>query len=108
MSTPTPRPMQLVSGPRYAEISIILTRLFQGEFTALVDTFTASAPASVPFTPTGTGTILNFSAYLSMIGTNTVAPDFSASSRATVPQSLWIGTTAIAFGLAGGFGLVFA
>lgn len=89
-------------------ISTVLIHLPAGDFTAIVDTYTPTAPTTAPFTPTGTGTILNYSAYLSMIGTNTVAPDFSASSRITVPRSLLVGTGAIALGLAGGFGLVFA
>ncbi|KAI0084115.1 hypothetical protein BDY19DRAFT_973898 [Irpex rosettiformis] len=84
------------------------SRFLVGGFTAIVDTYTATAPASAAFTPTGTGTVLNFSAYLSMIGTNTVAPDFSASLHLPVPRSLWIGTTVVALGLAGGFAFVFA
>ncbi|KAI0762051.1 hypothetical protein BC629DRAFT_1544618 [Irpex lacteus] len=97
-----------IDGPASTYIYTYTTTDAAGDFTAIVDTYTPTVPTTAPFTPTGTGTILNFSAYLSMIGTNTVAPDFSASSRITVSRSLLVGTGAIALGLAGGFGLVFA
>ena len=37
----------------------------------MLGTFTPSFPATTPYTPTGSGTILSYSEWLSQIGTNT-------------------------------------
>ncbi|KII93919.1 hypothetical protein PLICRDRAFT_171621 [Plicaturopsis crispa FD-325 SS-3] len=53
-----------------------------GVTTAVVDTFTPTYPPTVAVTPTGTGTVLPYSQWLSMVGTNTVAANaVSAGER---------------------------
>jgi len=60
-----------------------------GDTTVVTDTFTPTFPASsgTPPPPSSTGTILNYSSWLSIIGTNTVPPSNAAISRWQLPQA---------------------
>jgi hypothetical protein len=81
---------------------------YSGERTAVVDVFTPTGPATTPFTPTGTGGVLDFSSYLQMVGTHTVPVPFSAGPCLQVSRMLLASGLALALGFAGGFGLVLA
>lgn len=81
-----------------------------------MDTFTATSPTTVPFTPQSTGTILNYSQWLSIYGSGGSGSTASAGSD-TVAQSgsaqqfglarSWLGMAAgVLAGLLGGAWLV--
>ncbi|KAI0346314.1 hypothetical protein BDW22DRAFT_1368756 [Trametopsis cervina] len=121
--TPTPTPVQPtipdgqqgpvgaptpITGPAGAIVYTYTTTDANGAFTAIVDTFTPTSPASTPFTPTGSGTILNYSQYLSLVGTNTVLPQISAGHYPSISFPLLSAGIAVAVGFAGGLGLYFA
>lgn len=79
-----------------------------GATIAVADIFTPTSPLSTPFTPSVTGTILDYTQWLSMVGTNTVAPETGSAQRLGLAQS-WMGlTSAVAVGVIGGGWLVFA
>lgn len=64
-------------------------------------TFTPSFPATTPYTPTGSGTILGYSAWLSMIsssatGQPTASQAANTASPASVSVSLLLGALSIA------------
>jgi len=73
-------------------------------------TFTPSFPATTPYTPTSTGTVLGYSQWLSMIGNNTSglnrpigSQEANLASRAGVQLSLSLGAVLITIvGLLGG------
>lgn len=50
-------------------------------------TFTPSFPATTPYTPSGTGTVLGYSQWLSMIGNNTSGLNQPIASQAPNPAS---------------------
>lgn len=82
----------------------------EGLTVAVVATFTPSFPATVPRTGLATGTILSYSQWLSMVGTNTVAADSSsAGAKRWSVSGKWVGIIAgLVVGAAGGAGLVLA
>ncbi|KAF9243560.1 hypothetical protein BU15DRAFT_43122 [Melanogaster broomeanus] len=77
-----------------------------GETIEVVGTFTPTGPATVLPTPTTTGSILNYSQWQSMVGTNTLAAN--AASRISTPVTTgWYYVVATTFtGLVGGAWLV--
>lgn len=54
-----------------APISYVYTTVVNGVTSVVADLFTPTSPSTVEVLPTGTGTILNFSAYQSIYGTLT-------------------------------------
>ncbi|KAI6125128.1 hypothetical protein EDD16DRAFT_1560211 [Pisolithus croceorrhizus] len=58
-----------------------------GETVAMEGIFTPTGPATVLPTPTTTGTILNYSSWLALVGTNTVA----ANAASRISQSIATG-----------------
>ena len=56
-----------------------------GDYTAVVATFIPTFPATTPYTPTSTGTILQYSEWLSQIGTNTGDLNEPVASQAANP-----------------------
>jgi hypothetical protein len=87
-----------------------------GNYITVLATFTPSFPATTPFTPTTTGTILKYSDWLSQIGTNTgdlnepvASQAASPASRATISRRLLSGvilTTVVLAGVVGGWVLI--
>lgn len=78
-----------------------------GATIAVVDTFTPTVPLSTPFTPTSTGTILDYSSWLQSVGTNTVgAVNFSGSSRLSIHTQDIGAAVALVAGLLGAMSLV--
>jgi len=77
-----------------------------GKTVALVGTFTPTGPATVLPIPTTTGTVLNYSQWQSMVGTNTIPAN--AASRISTPITTgWYYFVATTFtGLVGGAWLV--
>jgi hypothetical protein len=74
-----------------------------GNYVTVQATFTPSFPQTTPYTPTGSGTVLQYSAWLSMIGSNTGAignpvasQGANPASRADVNIPLLLGTMSIA------------
>ncbi|KAF8501478.1 hypothetical protein F5888DRAFT_1672548 [Russula emetica] len=73
-------------------------------------TFTPSFPATTPYTPSGTGTVLGYSQWLSIIGNNTsglsrpvASQEANSASRAGVQLGLSLGLVLITImGLLGG------
>lgn len=87
----------------------MLTQIHIGATIAVVDTFTATVPASTPFAPPSTGTILDYSSWLQMVGTNTVGQiNVSGSSRLTLSSHFLCAIVGVTMGLVGGMGIVLA
>ena len=58
-----------------------------GNYITALGTFTPSFPATTPYTPTGSGTILSYSEWLSQIGTNTGDLSQPVASQVANPAS---------------------
>ncbi|KAI0249816.1 hypothetical protein BJV78DRAFT_1283636 [Lactifluus subvellereus] len=58
-----------------------------GNYIPVSATFTPSFRSTTPYTPTGSGTVLQYSAWLSMVGSNTGAANNPVASAATNPAS---------------------
>lgn len=58
-----------------------------GNYITVSATFTPSFPQTIPYTPTGSGTILQYSDWLSQIGNNTGALNQPVASQAANPAS---------------------
>ncbi|KAH9058330.1 hypothetical protein EDB87DRAFT_1626025 [Lactarius vividus] len=58
-----------------------------GNYVAVSATFTPTFPQTIPYTPTGSGTILKYSDWLSQIGNNTGALNQPIASQAANPAS---------------------
>jgi hypothetical protein len=58
-----------------------------GNYVTVTATFTPTFPPTIPFTPTASGTILQYSDWLGKIGTNTGALNQPGASQAANPAS---------------------
>jgi hypothetical protein len=58
-----------------------------GNYIPVSATFVPTFPSTTPYTPTGTGTILQYSAWLSMVGNNTGALNNPVASQGANPAS---------------------
>ena len=75
-----------------------------GDTVAVVATFTPTTPTSVLFTPVSTGTVLNYSQWLSIIGSS-AASDATAGAAGNLAQSSGAGA-GVAVGAAWVVGVV--
>ena len=68
-----------------------------GNYVTVSATFTPAFPATTPYTPTGSGTVLGYSAYLSMVGNHTAgaAQAGNPASRAGVNLKLLLGAISV-------------
>ncbi|KAH9999189.1 hypothetical protein BJV74DRAFT_823462 [Russula compacta] len=67
-----------------------------GNFVTVSATFTPSFAATTPYTPTGSGTVLGYSVYLSMVGNHTAAAQAgNPASRAGVNLKLLLGAVSL-------------
>ncbi|OBZ72234.1 hypothetical protein A0H81_07446 [Grifola frondosa] len=102
---PVGQPAVTSAGPT---VYVYTTTDAVGDTIDVTATFTATFQTSV-FTPQSTGTILQYSQWLSMVGSNTVAPSQNAALAPWNVDRTWIviavGTLT---GVLGGAGLVFA
>jgi hypothetical protein len=71
-----------------------------GSYIPVTATFTPAFPSTTPYTPTGSGTVLGYSAWLSMVGASGTSPAASqapnSASRAGVGLSLLLGALSMA------------
>ena len=79
-----------------------------GQTTVIIDTFTPSfAPTGSAPLPSDSGTILNYSSWLSIIGTNTVPPSNSAVARWKIPIQASLGIATSILGVFTGALIIF-
>jgi hypothetical protein len=71
-----------------------------GSYIPVTATFTPNFPSTTPYTPTGSGTVLGYSAWLSLVGASGTSPAASqapnSASRAGVGLSLLLGALSMA------------
>ncbi|OSC98535.1 hypothetical protein PYCCODRAFT_1439236 [Trametes coccinea BRFM310] len=80
-----------------------------GDLTAVVDTFTPTFLTTSTWLSAPAGTILDYTAWRSEVGTNTVAPSISAARVRWKVESGWLGIAAsLLAGVAGGAWLALA
>lgn len=78
-----------------------------GDTIVLTGTFTPTFESTQPIgSPTFTGTILNYSQWLSLVGSNTVPAVNAALERWKMPKGLWVASVASLTGMLGGAWLV--
>lgn len=76
---------------------------------AVVDTFTPTFITTSTFVSAPPGTILDYSSWRGLVGTNTVAPEISAASPRWALQHKWLGiASGVCAGVVGGAWLVLA
>ncbi|KAI6042460.1 hypothetical protein EDC04DRAFT_2658225 [Pisolithus marmoratus] len=73
-----------------------------GETTVVEGIFTPTGPATVLPTPTTTGTILNYSSWLAMVGTNTVAANAATHVSLSIATGWYCLIVMVMTGLASG------
>lgn len=86
---PVGAPAPTATGPLPTTYEYTTTDV-NGVTTVIHDTFTPSfAPTQAPPVQTFSATILGFSQWLSMVGTNTVAASTNGAERWSVPNRVW-------------------
>ncbi|EIW57845.1 uncharacterized protein TRAVEDRAFT_72802 [Trametes versicolor FP-101664 SS1] len=80
-----------------------------GDTVAVVDTFTPTFVTTSTWVSAPAGTVLAFSSWQGLVGTNTVAPEVSAASPRWTLQHKWFGiASSVCAAVAGGAWLVLA
>ncbi|KAH9848444.1 hypothetical protein C2E23DRAFT_763747 [Lenzites betulinus] len=80
-----------------------------GDTVAVVDTFTPTFAATSPLSSIPAGTVIPYSSWLSLVGTNTVAAEVNSAVPRWALQHQWLGiATSLCAGVAGGAWLAFA
>ncbi|KAI0636144.1 hypothetical protein C8Q77DRAFT_1101843 [Trametes polyzona] len=101
-----PAPTTAAAGPT---IYTYTTTDAGGDTIAVVDTFTPTFLTTSTWAGAPPGTVLDYSSWRSMVGTNTVAPETGAASPRWNLQRNWLGiTTSVCAGVVGGAWLVLA
>ncbi|KAI5998824.1 hypothetical protein EDD15DRAFT_2242061 [Pisolithus albus] len=77
-----------------------------GQTVALQGIFTPTGPATVLPTPTTTGTILDYSSWLAMVGTNTVAANAASGMSLSIATGWYCLVVMVMAGLASGTWIV--
>ncbi|KAI6107912.1 hypothetical protein F5141DRAFT_1119338 [Pisolithus sp. B1] len=77
-----------------------------GETVAMEGIFTPTGPATVLPTPTTTGTILNYSSWLALVGTNTVAANAASRISQSIATGWYCFVVMVIAGLASGAWIV--
>ncbi|EPQ54145.1 hypothetical protein GLOTRDRAFT_139526 [Gloeophyllum trabeum ATCC 11539] len=83
-TTPVPQVVgQPGPSPATGAIPYQYTTVVAGATQVIQDTYTPTFPVITPVIPTSTGTVLDYSQWLSMVGTNTVASEKIAGATGT-------------------------
>ncbi|KIK28905.1 hypothetical protein PISMIDRAFT_90197 [Pisolithus microcarpus 441] len=77
-----------------------------GQTVALEGIFTPTGPATVLPTPTTTGSILNYSSWLAMVGTNTVVANAASGTSLSIATGWYCLVVMVMTGLASGTWIV--